>query len=292
MATANRQSPQRSRHNRQRGFTLIEMSVALVIIGLVVGGVITGVYLSQTFAMRSQVSFLNEYASGLNAFRNKYNCLPGDCANAESVGLGVAGDAGRNGNGDGQVNSDTSMRSTASRMQETLNVPYHLSQAGLLSDLYNGSDAAWVNASWNLDGYIPKSRLRAGSHVSALTISPATLVGGASFGGNIFFLHGNYSVNATTLQSEEIQSRIYGYGVTAFEGFAIDSKLDDGLPFTGRVAGAHYPVGGPNFSSGRCYNNTNAYDVQGLRDGTLSNAIETSPNPNKIDCALGVRGMW
>jgi len=87
------------------GFTLIELSIVLVIIGLVVGGVLVGKDLIYASAVRSQIKQIEEIETQINTFKLKYNCLPGDCANAtdyfgstDSYGNSIA-----NGNGDGII---------------------------------------------------------------------------------------------------------------------------------------------------------------------------------------------
>ncbi len=79
------------------GFTLIEMSIVLVIIGLIVGGILVGQNLIRIAENRAFVSQLEKYNTAVNTFRNKYACLPGDCANATSFGFAY------NGNGNGLI---------------------------------------------------------------------------------------------------------------------------------------------------------------------------------------------
>ena len=63
---------------RKAGFTLIEMSIVLVIIGLIVGGVLVGQDLIRAAAVRAQVSQMEKYNSAVNTFREKTGYLPGD----------------------------------------------------------------------------------------------------------------------------------------------------------------------------------------------------------------------
>ena len=63
---------------RIEGFTLIELSIVLVIIGLIVGGVLTGQSLISAAEVRAQISQIEKYNSAVNTFRSKFNALPGD----------------------------------------------------------------------------------------------------------------------------------------------------------------------------------------------------------------------
>ncbi len=67
------------------GFTLVELSIVLVIIGLIIGGVLVGKDLIHSAELRSLVSQYGEYEIAYNTFKTKYNCIPGDCA--DSVAL-------------------------------------------------------------------------------------------------------------------------------------------------------------------------------------------------------------
>ncbi len=79
------------------GFTLIELSIVMVIIGLIIGGILVGRDLINSAASRAYISQLQTYNTAVNAFKLKYGCLPGDCAN------GVALNFLTNGNGNGFV---------------------------------------------------------------------------------------------------------------------------------------------------------------------------------------------
>lgn len=94
--------PAPSRH----GFTLIELSLVLVIIGLLVGGVLAGKALIQQAEIRAAASQLQQMETAYNAFRLKYGCIMGDCPNAtEFFGANYMSYActmpNGNGNGDG-----------------------------------------------------------------------------------------------------------------------------------------------------------------------------------------------
>jgi prepilin-type N-terminal cleavage/methylation domain-containing protein len=71
-----------ARRGRAAGFTLIELSIVLVIIGLIVGGILTGQELIKSATVRSEVSELENIETAIYAFRDKYGGLPGDLSNA------------------------------------------------------------------------------------------------------------------------------------------------------------------------------------------------------------------
>ncbi|WP_152054195.1 type II secretion system protein [Tautonia marina] len=77
------------------GFTLIELSIVLVIIGLVAGGVLLGRDLIEAAETRSIMSQLERYEVAVSTFRTKYNCLPGDCPIATQLGLGPNGNGNK-----------------------------------------------------------------------------------------------------------------------------------------------------------------------------------------------------
>ena len=79
----------------QSAFTLVELAIVLVIIGLIVGGILGGTDLIKSAEARKMMRQMEEINSALQTFRLKYNCVPGDCVAASAFGLGTSG------NGDG-----------------------------------------------------------------------------------------------------------------------------------------------------------------------------------------------
>jgi prepilin-type N-terminal cleavage/methylation domain-containing protein len=69
----------------KHGFTLIELSIVLVIIGLIVGGILVGRDLISAAAVRAQISQIERYHTAANTFRTKYAYLPGDIPNTCTV---------------------------------------------------------------------------------------------------------------------------------------------------------------------------------------------------------------
>src|ERR1700685_2119592 len=88
------------------GFTLIEMSIVLVVIGLVVGGVLVGQDLIRAAYVRAQISQIEKFNTAVNTFYGKYQALPGDINStiAQTNGFAARGQynpAVKDGAGDG-----------------------------------------------------------------------------------------------------------------------------------------------------------------------------------------------
>ncbi len=70
--------PSKALSRRQRGFTLIEIAIVLVIIGLLLGGVLQGQQLIENSRVKSAVNDLNGIAAATFSYQDRYGRLPGD----------------------------------------------------------------------------------------------------------------------------------------------------------------------------------------------------------------------
>ncbi|MFM7859741.1 MAG: type II secretion system protein, partial [Flammeovirgaceae bacterium] len=65
-----------------KGFTLAEISIVIMIIGLLVSGILVGQDMIRAAEMRSILTEKDKIVTKVNLFRNKYLALPGDMSNA------------------------------------------------------------------------------------------------------------------------------------------------------------------------------------------------------------------
>jgi prepilin-type N-terminal cleavage/methylation domain-containing protein len=207
--------------NSKGGFTLIELSIVLVIIGLIIGGIFVGMDLVRAAQIRATGSMIEKLDSAVNTFHIKYNCLPGDCANATQFGFAA------NGNGDGQIFSSFTYLNDG---QENFQFFQMLITAGLLADTrvctLNGIVCTYASINnWGLG-------LPTGQNANGAGIS------------NIFIINTN-SINSTSTTGYHLP-KIHMYQFIMYNGITfaaispsiasrLDTKFDDGYPLSGNI---------------------------------------------------------
>src|SRR4051812_33361397 len=133
-----------SMNKREEGFTLIELSIVLVIIGLIVGGILTGQDLIKAAEQRATVAQIEKYNTAVNTFRNKYNGIPGDLAVASANSFGlftlttVGGTTGF-GDGNGLLEGGGTGAASAYFLGEPPVFYRHLSDAGLIDGSFGAN---------------------------------------------------------------------------------------------------------------------------------------------------------
>ncbi|NQW92940.1 MAG: prepilin-type N-terminal cleavage/methylation domain-containing protein [Polaromonas sp.] len=65
---------------KQSGFTLVEIAIVLVIIGLLLGGVLKGQELIESTKIKNMAKDLNGFSSMLTSYQDRYRAVPGDDA--------------------------------------------------------------------------------------------------------------------------------------------------------------------------------------------------------------------
>jgi len=214
---------------RQRGFTLIEIAIVLVVVGLLVGGVLAGQQLIRNSRLHKLIMDHGGFSTAILSFRDRYDAMPGDYERA-SVHIGCS-PVCLNGNGNGHVESNATPVA-GSETHEELLVWSHLSGAGFLSGRF-----APV----------------AGGTVPTLDNSPVNI----SQRYWQFMFDANYGTVPGAAARHNLKT---GNQIPVSFLQEIDAKIDDGLPnsgdfrFSSFAPGDIAPIGGaaaaPNCTNG------------------------------------------
>ncbi len=217
---------------------MIEMAIVLIIVGLVVGGVMSGRSILEAAETRRVYEDAQGYISSIGQFMDKYGSLPGDMYDAESVwGQAAAGAACDttnnsnrttcNGDGNSQIQLGTVVGSGGSETVETFRAWQQLNNAGLLQ-----VTAAGISGVGGVNHAVPSLNVPEGEASGSGYSLYYQGVGAGSF----------FAVNAT-----EVYGHILHYGLyTAAsitdapmllpqDAWEVDSKVDDGIPWSGSV---------------------------------------------------------
>ena len=224
-----------------KGFTLVELAIVIVIIGLLVGGVLQGQELIKQAQIRSTLSAIQGYNAAINTFRAKYNEMPGDIARAGQFSINcpkgtacttgtpqnICGDVGTNGNGNGVLESFSActgaitISGSGTFNGEIANFWTHLGNTQLVKGNYPFASATTQTVGTNFPS------LPVGTGIVA-----------ASEGGLLYWLTGIPGVPSvfggaatTSIVPNAAASRT----MTPSEAYGVDSKLDDGRPWLGSV---------------------------------------------------------
>ncbi len=122
---------------KQTGFSLVELAIVLIIIGLIVGGVLKGQDLIESARVNSIQTQLNEIRTAATTFLNKFDDLPGDIPDPELLPASADSDGDGNGriDGDGdRIGVDPTAGTTAGDNEPTA-FWYHLIVAELIAGI-------------------------------------------------------------------------------------------------------------------------------------------------------------
>jgi prepilin-type N-terminal cleavage/methylation domain-containing protein len=132
--------------SKQGGFTLIEIAIVLVIIGLLLGGVLKGQELINTARVRS----LNNTVDGITAawfsFQDRYRAYPGDYPLAVTNLPAAPGVPMVNGDGNGLAGMTGLVASPVERSQ----IWVQLQAAGYITGNFNGANVAQTSFNCSL----------------------------------------------------------------------------------------------------------------------------------------------
>jgi prepilin-type N-terminal cleavage/methylation domain-containing protein len=214
-------------------FTLIELAVVLIVIGLVAGGVVAGQNMIKSAKMRSQITELQDYRKAVNTFIEIYGGIPGDISN----GVDQWGAQTTNGDGDGQLESTTVW--TGSRISpenpfyngERPQFFRQLSLSKMIPELYDGSTVlgqGYPRVALNPNaGMYASGRLDTGNSVFDACPDMTTITSANLYMAILVAVPSQFNVSSNHNDDAGI--------FTTAEMLEIDRKTDDGKPCFGKV---------------------------------------------------------
>jgi prepilin-type N-terminal cleavage/methylation domain-containing protein len=210
------------------GFTLLELSMVLLIIGGMAAAITTGYALVTEGDLKKIYTKLENYNTSINGFYDDYGSVPGDMKNAydywgtSCANTGTPATDQTYCNGDGNRLIDNCATNTSC---ENFRFWQHLQLAGYISGSYDGVQDTGTNPVNGIvlsvntpSGLYPNSGFYPNYITSSYLVS-------APYN---FFPNTNVIIYTTTSN---------GPTILATDTYSLDLKFDDGLPYSGSIIG-------------------------------------------------------
>jgi prepilin-type N-terminal cleavage/methylation domain-containing protein len=227
----------------QKGFSLIELSMVLIIIGLLVAGITGGANLIKSAELRSIITEARSYRTAVNAYYTSQDTLPGDDTTTRN------GHASRSGNGNGRI--------------EALNSSNEVEGIEAINDMSDSKvrilDLAQIVLPTPTAGKVPaltsaymiSAKYKGGYWTFDYATTPASGSGTATVNANILLF------TAPTLQTEiaddgnavEVRPNII---LTGIDAYSIVNKIDNGVFTSGAVLGLNAESTTAGTDAGEC----------------------------------------
>ncbi|MFM9887929.1 MAG: prepilin-type N-terminal cleavage/methylation domain-containing protein, partial [Burkholderiales bacterium] len=154
--TSENQMPQTQFRRKEAGFTLVEIAIVLVIIGLLLGGILKGQEMITQARIKNLINDFNGITAAYFSYQDRYKSAPGDDLSA-ATRWPVAtfpGMAAGDGNGAlGGLYSDAPPGALVIPANESLAFWFHLRAAGFVAGATAGQ-AAWTQPNNSVGGIV------------------------------------------------------------------------------------------------------------------------------------------
>ena len=205
------------------GFTLVEISIVMIIIGLLIGGTFGGIKLVENMQINSTVQMLNSIESAAITFKDTYGRLPGDMPNtAARLPNCTVAPCATGGNGDRRLDASLAATAAIADTNERFTFWHHLQASDITSlgiknttDMNFGEGAPETALGIGLR--MALSGISSGKHNAYMTNTPANTIA--------------YAPEDLMLNGQILQ--------------ALEAKMDDGKPWLGRVRTYNHCYSGP-----------------------------------------------
>lgn len=211
----------------QAGFSLVELAIALMIIGIIVGGILKGQELLESARLKSILTQINEYRVATSTFIDRYDALPGDFDQAAEL----IQDGLLNGNNNGRIEGP-----------------------GLASH-HNDHEAASFWAHLAAANLIPNPGTGSGNRITFGAGAPKAKIGG---GFTICYHPFEDMPGHWFILGHENGNKGDAPGLTPLQAMSLDKKADDGNPLTGKIRAKD----GAGVKSGSCITATGEYNTK------------------------------
>jgi prepilin-type N-terminal cleavage/methylation domain-containing protein len=212
--------------NINNGFTLVEIAIVMMVIGLIIGGIFGGIKLIDNSNIQKTSQDLKSFESAIFTFKNAYNSLPGDIESpATELPDCTTAPCSRSGNSNDIIGSLLSMENEALTVtSEKFTMWSHLLAAGLIDKVVNQDDMTFGVGQIEspLGGGYRMNQLMTGNQISA---------------GHPYRPWG-HALRITGVPSEIVSTpanlpshRIVPCAINE----SLDIKIDDGIPRLGRI---------------------------------------------------------